>query len=539
MNNAPFVFMMGTIYQARGQFPEAIVCYRRAIELKGDYSEAHNNLGVILAAQGSTAEAIKHYESALKADPAHASAHNNLGNALMALGRGEKAVAHYERALALDPAHANAHNNLGNVRRNQGNFKAALAHFQRALELDPNHAGVLTNLANIWKERGDFAAALDHYDRALLIRPDYAEAHFHRAEIHSFHPGDGALEALEALAAKQEAAGSSSPFVHFALAKALEDIGDYARAFAHLEKGNARRRRQVQYDEPLMLNIFERTCETFDRATLNRLSGGGDASAAPIFVVGMPRSGSTLIEQILASHPQVEGLGEVPELSIAVREVLTAGNRQVRYPECVPALEAGALRRLGSAYLERLPALPAGKTRSVDKNLANFFRIGLIRLILPNARIIHAMRDPMDTCVSCYSHLFNSGIYFSYDLGELGRYYRRYQELMDHWRAVLDPGAMLEVSYEELVDDVEGQSRRLMEYCGLAWDERCLEFHKTTRSVKTASAVQVRKPLFRSSFQRWQKYEASLGPLFAELGHPAKTSLSTSDANKLSRAHPP
>jgi len=419
-NDAPCVFTLGTVYQAQGQVQEAIACYRHAIKLKGDYSEAHNNLGVMLAALGKTAEAIMHYECALRADPAHASAHNNWGNALMALGRAEEAVTHYEHALALDPAHATAHNNLGNIRKSQGHFDAALAHFQRALALDPEHAGVLTNLASIWKERGEFAAALDHYDRAIAIRPDYAEAHFHRAELRHFQPGDAELAALEALAAKQEAAGSPSPFIHFALAKALEDCGDYARAFEHFRKGNDLRRRQIQYNEPLTLNIFERTRKTFDRGSLKRLAGAGNASAAPIFIVGMPRSGSTLIEQILASHPQVEALGEVSALTIAVSEVLTAGGRQVQYPECVPALDDAELRRLGAAYLDRLPVLPAGKTRSADKNLANFFRIGLIRLILPNARIIHATRDPLDTCVSCYSHLFNGGLYFSYDLANWG-----------------------------------------------------------------------------------------------------------------------
>jgi len=533
--NASYVFTLGTVYQAQGQLPQAVACYRHAIKLKPGYSEAHNNLGVMLAAQGKPAEAVTHYECALKADPAHASAHNNLGNSLMALGRMEEAVTHYERALELDPAHANAHNNLGNIRKNQGDFAAALAHFERALALDPSHAGVLVNVANIWKERGDFAAALDHYDRAIAIRPDYAEAHFHRSEIHNFQPGDAGLAALEALAAKQEAASGKSPFAHFALAKALEDTGDYARAFEHFQKGNALRRKQVQYDEAQMADIFERTRKNFDRATLEKLAGGGDGSTTPIFIVGMPRSGSTLLEQILASHPQVEALGEVHDLAIAVREVLTASGDGVRYPECLLTLESEMFRRLGVAYLERLPRLAAGKTRSVNKTLSNFFRIGLIRLILPNARIIHAMRDPMDTCLSCYSHLFNSGLYFSYELGELGRYYRRYQELMDHWRSVLDPGAMLEVRYEELIDDVEGQSRRLIEYCGLAWDERCLQFHKTVREVKTASAVQVRKPLFRSSLQKWKRYEAQLGPLLDALGYWAKTSAreSSTDARLL------
>jgi hypothetical protein len=225
----------------------------------------------------------------------------------------------------------------------------------------------------------------------------------------------------------------------------------------------------------------------------------------------MPRSGSTLIEQILAGHPQIHAAGELGDLEKASR-------RSTPFPECIPALDASDLRKIGQDYLARIPVLASGQTRIVNKLPDNFLRIGLIRLILPNARIIHTVRDPIDTCVSCYSKLFASGQYFSYELGELGRYYNRYRELMDHWRSILPSGVMLEVSYEDVVNDVEGQARRLMEYCGLPWDDRCVSFHQTTRLVKTASAVQVRKPLFRSSLQRWRKYEPSIGPLLQALG---------------------
>jgi hypothetical protein len=206
----------------------------------------------------------------------------------------------------------------------------------------------------------------------------------------------------------------------------------------------------------------------------------------------------------------MHGAGELGDLEKA------AG--AVSFPECIPALGAVDWRRIGQAYLAGLPRLPPGKIRIVDKLPGNFLRIGLIRLILPNARIIHTVRDPADTCVSCYSKLFTSGQHFSYEMGELGRYYRCYSELMTHWRSVLPPGAMLDVAYEDVVDDLEGQARRLISYCGMPWDDRCVDFHKTRRPVKTASAVQVRRPLFRSSLERWRHYEAGIGPLLQALG---------------------
>jgi hypothetical protein len=231
-----------------------------------------------------------------------------------------------------------------------------------------------------------------------------------------------------------------------------------------------------------------------------------------VFVLGMPRSGSTLIEQILASHPQIHGAGELEHPSG------TAGAIPFLFPESVLSLDGGALARMGESYVARLPPRTDGRRLTVNKLPNNFLYIGLIRLILPNARIIHTVRSPLDTCLSCYSTLFTSGQLFSYNLRELGRYYRGYDELMAHWRSVLAPDAMLDVAYEDVVEDLEGQARRLIDYCGLKWDDRCLSFHKTRRAVHTASAVQVRQPLFRSSIDRWRKFQAGLGPLLDELG---------------------
>ena len=516
---------LGVLLAQRGMMVDAMAHYDRALALNPNDVNAHNNLGIALAALGRIADAIARHEHALDLDPKNARAHYNLGLALTAQGRTDEAARRYRRAIVLQPDYADAHNNLGNLLSVQGNPAEAMAHYNRALMVNPRHAGAHHNLASAHnnlgvalKEQGSFEEAVEHLGRAIAIRPDYAEAHFNRAEIKTFQRNDADLAALEALARREDMPADKALFIHFALGKALEDSGDYARAFEHLRQGNDLKRRLINYDEPEVFRFFRRISAVFTSSLMDRFQGGGDASRTPVFLVGMPRSGSSLIEQILASHPQVHGAGELAALEAASAAEFHPFGRRGPFPEGVPVLDGDALQRMAHAYIARLPTLAGGKIRVVDKLPGNFFRIGLIRMILPNAKIIHTMRDPVDTCVSCYSKWFTSSHDYSYNLAELGRYYSRYSELMDHWRSVLPCGAMLDVSYEDVVNDLEGQARRLIDYCGLAWDDRCLSFHKTSRPVKTASAVQVRRPLFRSSLQRWRRYEADLGPLLQELG---------------------
>ncbi len=482
----------------------------RNVQLLFDTAQRHYQAG-------RTSDAITLYERVVFLKPDYADAHNNLGTALVAQGRVDTAVEHYERALALEPGHVSAHNNLAAVLSTQGKMDDAIAHDRQVLAIDSNNAKAHNHLGTILRAQGNFPDALTHYKQAIALRPDFAEAYWNLTEIKTFHHGDADLAALETLAGRNGLAADQAPYIHLALAKALEDCGDYRQAFEHLRQGNALKRRQIDYDEPALARFFQDITSVFNRSLFDRFAGEGDPSSVPVFVLGMPRSGSSLIEQILASHPQIHGAGELEDLEKVANNITDAGGQPLPYPECIPGLDGAVWQRIGQAYLSRLPALAEGKTRIVDKLPINFVNIGLIRLILPNARIIHTMRDPIDTCISCYSKLFTSGQNFSYDLAELGRHYRRYRELMNHWRFVLPPGAMLEVSYAEVGNDLEGQARRLIEYCGLPWDDRCLSFHKNTRSVRTASAVQVRQPLFRSSVQRWRRFEAGLGPLLDEL----------------------
>jgi len=543
---------LGAVVQAQGKLDQAAALYERALALKPDYVEAHYNFGLVHAAAGRAGLAQAHLKRALMLEPDHAEAHNNLGAVFRRQGREEEAAAAFGRALALKPTFLEAltnladlqlaqgkfasaatgyervlalrpdlaaiHNRLGAVRQNQGRLDDAEECYQSALALDPEDAEAHNNLGLVLQFQGKLDLARERFERALALRPDEGAFHYNRAAIKTFRAGDPDLATLERLAADAAARGPENAHqVHFALAKALEDAGDHARAFAHLLEANALRRSILDYDEQGERDMTRRIAEVFGAGLFDRLEGEGDPSACPIFVVGMPRSGSTLIEQILASHPQVRGGGELRDLTVVTSKVL-ASDREVPYPDYVPLLDGPAARRLAGAYLVRLPRLAGGELHVTDKLPGNFVKVGLIRLILPNARIVHTMRDPVDTCLSCFSKRFTDGMNYSYDLAELGRYYRLYSETMDHWRSVLPAGAFLDVAYEAVVDDLDGQARRLIDYCGLTWDDRCLRFHENTRPVQTASTLQVRRPIFRSSLGRWRAYEAHLQPLLSELG---------------------
>ncbi|HEX4144616.1 MAG TPA: tetratricopeptide repeat protein [Pirellulales bacterium] len=525
---------LARIFQQQGRLDEAAASYQQAIavapplaqpsalseptaDLEADLYQAHDSLGRIFHEQRKFDQAVASLQRARELRPERAETHQALGNALMELNRPDEAQPAYEQAIKLDPNLEQSHRGLGCIFQGRGKIDQAAACFRRAVAAYPQFAEAYHNLGNALTQLGNFDEAAACYDQAVALKPDFAEVYFHRSELKTFRSGDPDLATLEAIAAAPDGLPADKMFfIHFALGKALEDVGDYSRAFEQWLKANALRRRQIDYNEIACQTMFRQIVELFDAELFDRLAAVGDPSTAPVFIVGMPRSGSTLVEQILAGHPQIHAAGELNDLELLVRKVKDAEGRAIAFPQCVSALDADGFRRLGEAYLAGLPTLGEGEIRITDKALGNFFRIGMIRLILPNARIVHTMRDPVDTCVSCFSRFFNT-VPFSYDLAELGGYYRWYRELMDHWRSVLPADAMLDVSYEEVVDDLEQQARRLIDYCGLPWDDRCLSFHENSRAVFTSSSVQVRRPLYRSSLARWRRYESYLQPLLAEL----------------------
>ena len=449
---------------------------------------------------GQLGEAIALYEQILLLQPNFAEVHNNRGLALAELDRPEEAVASYARAAAIKPDNPETLCNWGVALAQFEKWDEAEAKFRRAIAAYPGFPGAHNNLGLILKERGRMAEATSAVEEAIRLSPKEASYYDNLAAMQPFSASDNYLTALEGMAA--EAASLSAVnrmHLHFALAKANEHLGDPDNAFRQLLAANALKRQQVGYDEAATIAQMDRTRELFTRAFMREHEGAGVQSPLPIFIIGMPRSGTTLIEQILASHPEIFGSGELTLFEQTADAIGRATPKAPPFPEFVPAMSPHQFRDLGARYLAQLLSRAPSARRIVDKMPANFLYAGLIHLALPDAPIIHAIRDPLDTCVSCFSVHFTKGQLHTYDLAELGRYYRHYQELMAHWRNVLPAGRIFDVLYEELVDDLEGVARRIVARCGLPWDPRCLDFHRNTRPIRTASATQVRRPIYRSS----------------------------------------
>jgi tetratricopeptide (TPR) repeat protein len=423
-------------------------------------------------------------------------------------------------AIELKPADAEARRMLATVLQRQGDLAEAESVVREAIELDPDFAKAHKKLGDVLSESGRLNQAADAYREALRLRPRYVAPRFVLAHLKRFERDDEDLETLEALYADRSSLSENElTLVCFALAKAYEDLGEDDRAFERLHEANRRKRETTSFDLDAFERYLLRIGEVFDASLLERFVGAGSDSRTPVFVVGMPRSGTSLVEQIIASHPAVHGAGELWDVTWLGLAVAALNAGQAPYPDGVELLGPKEIGNLAEAYLHRLHSLDPEAQRITDKAPQNFQFVGLIHMLFPEAAIVHCTRDPVDTCLSCYRLLFaSSQMDFTYDLRGLGRYQRAYARLMEHWRQVLPDGRMLEVRYEHVVADVEAQARRLVDYCGLEWDERCLSFQSTDRAVKTASFSQVRQPLYGGSVGKWRRFEKHLGPLLAELG---------------------
>jgi hypothetical protein len=456
----------------------------------------------------------------LNANPRLAEAHNNMGVTLRNLRRPEEARIACLRALELKSDTAEAHSNLGNVLQDLGRTEDAITAYGVAIELKPDYAGAYINLAIAQQALGrtpEVRSALDH---AFALDPGSSHAWHIRSDLKRFSPNDPDIERMEVALANLSGASAdvqSLTRLHFALGKAWMDAEDSDRAFAHLHAGNRLKRASFAYDLSIDLGRFASIEDTYTPQWMQRLAGGGDPSELPVFVVGMPRSGTTLVEQILASHPDVHGAGELSLLVDLIDGAMTRDGARLGYPTAVSRLRPDGLAALGRSYVGAAASLAPDRWRVVDKTPSNFKHVGLIHLIAPNARIIHCRRDPVDTCLSCYSKLFTGEQNFVYDLTELGRYYCGYARLMDHWRGLLPADRFIEIHYEDLVANLEGEARRLLAGLGLDWNESCLAFHKTDREVRTASVNQVRQPIYRDAVGRWKPVAPHLAPLLAAL----------------------
>jgi tetratricopeptide (TPR) repeat protein len=544
---------LGNTLRARGGAEEAAAAYRKAIALKPSYAAAFNNLGTALRDLGRLEEAEAAYRAAFALNPDDPMVLDNLALALRDLERLDEASALLDASLSLAPENGRTLTHVALVRLDQnraaeahdaarravallpgdpetlnamglslqelGRVEEALKFYRLALACKPDFAGAYNNIGNVLKQEGRLAEAHDAYARSLIIDPRQAEVYVNLADTRKVKRGDAWLAGMEDFAGEMESLRPTARMrLHFALAKAHDDLGDYDLAFRHMREANALKRTQIAYDETASLELFDRIRETFDAPLIEAKSGAGDPDAPPIFILGMPRSGSTLVEQILASHPLVHGAGELPHLGEIVGDLRAQGDAALAFPEIAQAMDLQDFGKLGREYVARLRQYSATAAHITDKMPSNFCFVGLIHLALPQARIIHVTRDPLDTCLSCFSRLFSAEQNHTYDLAELGRFYRKYAELMAHWRQVLPEGRMLELRYEDVVGDLEAEARRMTAYCGLEWSESCLAFHKTNRPVKTASASQVRRPIYKTAQNRSRHYREHLAPLIAALG---------------------
>ena len=458
----------------RGQLAEAEALYQRALQKMPGLFDAQHLLGVLRSQQGRYAEALALVTAALQSQPNSIGALTNHGLILHNMKRYQQALASFDKALALRPDHALALNNRGNVLAALGRDVEALASYWRVLKAMPNYADAYNNLGVLLKELGRLAEAEAALSKALEFDPKLTGAYINLADCKRFRIGDPHLMHMQALVHDQTQTAEDRTRLHFALGKAYADLGDHRRAFENMQRGNAEMRATVAYDEAAMMELFDRTEAVLTRdrimARAGRGAPPGDPSTQPVFVIGMPGSGTTLAEQILASHHDVHGAGELATFSEVVASVYGPDGRLVGYPDFVAQCDSDVFRAIGSYYVAALRK-PAPQARQiVDKMPSNFIFAGLIHLALPNGRIIHVARDPIDTCVSCYFRLFTGNLDHTYDLAELGQFYLRYQKLVDHWHDVLPEGRMLEVRYENVVGDLEAASRRILTHCGLGWD---------------------------------------------------------------------
>jgi len=517
-DDADVCFNLGNALWKQGRLDEAAAAYLKTLRIRADHAEAHCNLGNILQELGRLDEAEASYRRALQIKSGYAAAHYNLGNLLHGRNRLDEAEASYRQALQISPDSADMHTNLGNILQELDRLDEAESSFRQALRAKPDHTEAHSNLGKLLLDRGRLDEAEACFQRALQIRPDYLIVRLSLALARKAKAGDENLAAL--IAAEQAARSGATPLpaeeailLHFALGKSYDDIGDHEKAFPHFLEGNKLKRATLAFNPDQTAQHFAAIMQNFDTAAIDRLRGGGDSSSLPIFILGMPRSGTTLVEQIVSSYPGIHGAGELSDLGAIMRRNVAGA----AFPDNLHSLDQAQLAGWGAEYVAGLQRRAPAALRVTDKMPANFLVAGLIHLMLPGAKIIHVNRNPADTCLSCFTQLFKDGQEFSYDLAELGRYYVGYARLMDHWRRVLPEGAFLDVQYEDIVADQEAQSRRIVEYCGLEWNDACLDFHRNKRPVKTASMAQVRQPIYRSSVERWRPYEKFLGPLFDAL----------------------
>lgn len=512
---------LGTCYSTKVERVAAELCFRKALELDPRYADAWSNIGLMHIGALRFQEARVALEQGRSAAPEHEGIQCNLAQVYHELGMQREAIATFEQVVQKFPASGIALIGLAGCLSKAGRSEEALVVVDKLLALGSRHeAEALQLKGRILEVLGRLDEACEAFDRAIAALPDEVGLMHSRSAVKKIRADEPFFAHLTQFEKRiAEVRGAKRIQLHYALGKAYRDVGDIAASAGNYAQGASMQLLTSDYDEREDVALFKLMREQVNEQMMARLKGQGSDSSQPIFVLGMPRSGTTLVEQILASHPQVCAGGEMPYISEVLDGFEFPGGWRLGHG-LNGRMRAGiSLKERADAYLQRVYAHTAAQGRPyfTDKLPENFYNLGLIAAIFPNARIIHCRRDPVDTSLSCYQTLFATKHYWSYDFAALGRNYRRYWELMEHWRTLL-PGRFIEMRYEQVVDDIEQQARRLLDWCGLPWDDKVLRFYETERPVQTASVAQVRQPIYSSSVGKWKKWEPYIQPLLAEMG---------------------
>jgi tetratricopeptide (TPR) repeat protein len=423
----------------------------------------------------------------------------------------------YRQVLSFEPESPDTLQLLGITLGQQNRQEESLPILEKAAKLAPTRPDILYNLGNTLSSLGRTDEGLAFYRKAIEHNPSHIRIYKGICSLHKFTEYDDEMKKMEELL-KIEMQPIERINLLFGLGKAFDDIKDYEKSFRYLNEGNKLQRSTFNYNTKDNYNVLEKIKKTFTPEFLEQHRDCGHKSNSPIFILGMPRSGTSLVEQIISSHSEVYGAGELGNIN----DIITKNSGKLsmpNFPDGIEKLKKYDFRKLGSLYIQSLAKIAPDSPYITDKMPNNFWYIGIIKLILPNAKIIHCTRNPIDTCLSIYQKLFNSKLTYAYDLEELGQFYNLYKELMEHWHSILPEGSILDISYEELVNNQEQQTKRMLEYCNLPWDESCMTFHQNKRAVNTASVLQVREPIYKHAIERWKPYEKYLQPLIETLGN--------------------
>ena len=506
----------GKLYKAERLCRHFLLTHKHHVEAMRLLAAIGNELGIF-----TDAELL--LDSCLEFDPNHDHARYDYANLLLKMQKFESAYKQTRILVRKQPGNLAYRSLLANAAAGIGDHKRAIDEYNKVLKKSPRQNNMIVMRGHAEKTIGDLGAAIRSYKSAYKLQPDYGDAFWAMANTKNYRFTDGEIEHMAKYEASEQTSLEDRIHICFALGKALEDRDEYKGSFGYYSRGNALKNQSVQHKSTDLNMHTSAQMDVYTADFFAKKKNVGCPAVDPIFIVGMPRAGSTLLEQILASHSSVKGTHELPNI-IALVQRLRGSHKLVeqsgstpKYPHMLTEIEDDYFRRFGEQYIEDTRVYRQGANYFIDKNPNNFFNIGLIRLILPNAKIIDARRHPMACCFSGFKQLFGQGQEFSYGLKEIGNYYREYVELMEHWENTL-PGFVLKVEYEDVVDDLEYQVKRMLEFCKLPFEDACLQFHQTKRSVRTPSSEQVRQPIYRSGLDYWRNYEPWLDPLVEALG---------------------